>query len=180
MKRLILILFLCALTSGVHAQQTVIVQRPGILTDLTEAAGALVSLPFALAEGVVAGTAEAVGSLIHGSTHVIVTPSPIGPTAQAMPPVQVVQPRIVTPATPVVVMPSSTVVVSRISTEAIPQSSAMTTITTTYQNGTAVSVTRPASSYELGPAVVIPVAPEHRVGTSPFVNPYVAEAVISR
>jgi len=48
-----------------------------------------------------------------------------------------------------------------------------TTIVTNYGNGTSVTITRPASAYELGPNVVVPVDPAHRVGTSPFVNPYI-------
>ena len=76
-KKILAILVFCAVTSVVHAQQTVIVRRPGILTDLAEAAGAIAALPLVLAEGIVEGTAEAAGALLHGSTQVIVTPPPV-------------------------------------------------------------------------------------------------------
>ena len=76
MKKLVLTLAvgLMAFTAA-HAQQTVIVQRPGIITDIATATGTILSLPFAFAEGVVVGTVEAAGSLIHGSTEIVVTPS---------------------------------------------------------------------------------------------------------
>jgi hypothetical protein len=48
-----------------------------------------------------------------------------------------------------------------------------TTITTNYGNGTSVTVTRSAGGFELGSGTVYPVPPERRVGTSPFVNPYI-------
>ena len=76
MKKTLFALTLCIMIcTGVHAQQTVIVQHPGIITDITTATGTILSLPFAFAEGVVVGTAEAVGSLLHGSTEVIVVQS---------------------------------------------------------------------------------------------------------
>ena len=182
-KTVIAILIICALATSVHAQQTVVVQRPGILTDLASAAGTLAALPLALAEGVVVGTAEAAGSLIHGSTQVIVTPAPVvaAPTVVAPAPV-VVQPQVqVVTSVPVVTPPvvtapvvtAPTVVVGQSAVVAAPAVRPMTTITTTHRDGTTVSVTRPASGYELGGTVLVPVAPEHRVGSSPFVNPYV-------
>ena len=76
MKKTLFALTLCIMIcTCVHAQQTVIVQRPGIIADITTATGMILSLPFAFAEGIVAGTAEAAGSLIHGSTEVIVVQS---------------------------------------------------------------------------------------------------------
>ena len=76
MKKTLFALTLCIMIcTGVHAQQTVIVQHPGIITDITTATGTILSLPFAFAEGIVVGTAEAVGSLLHGSTEVIVVQS---------------------------------------------------------------------------------------------------------
>lgn len=174
-KTFITILVFCALATTIHAQQTVVVRRPGILTDLASAAGTLAALPLALAEGVVVGTAEAAGSLIHGSTQVIVTPVPavVAPAPVVIQPqVQVVTTVPVAPA-PVVVAPASPVVVGRSAVVSAPAVCPMTTITTTHRDGTTVSVTRPASGYELGGTVLVPVAPEHRVGSSPFVNPYV-------
>ena len=136
MKKILLSLLLGLLAfTAVHAQQTVVIQHPGILTDLATAAGAIVTMPLAAVEGIVIGTTEAAGSLIHGSTQIVVTP-----------------PAIVTspPAT-------------------IPT----TTIITTHGDGTVTTVTRQASAYELGPVVLMPVDPTHRVGPSPHVNPYV-------
>lgn len=146
MKKLILSIAigLIAVTS-VHAQQAVVIEHPGVLSDLASAAGALVALPLAAVEGIVVGTAEAAGSLVHGSTTVIVTP----PAARVPAPV-VVESAVVAPA----VVPS-------------------TTIITTYSDGTVTTVTRRASAYELGSAILTPVDPSHRVGPSPHANPYV-------
>jgi len=143
MKKMLFALTLCIMIcTCVHAQQTVIVQRPGIFTELASAAGTIVSFPFAVVEGVVVGTAEAVGSVFHSSTEVIVVPS----TTPVPAPVVV--------ATPHPVQPS-------------------TTITTRYADGSVVQVTRQTSAYELGPVVLTPVDPNHRVGASPNANPYV-------
>lgn len=155
MKKLMLS-FLGLLTfNAVHAQQTVVVQHPSILTDLASAAGAIVSLPLAAVEGIVVGTVEAAGSLIHGSTQIIVAPpartAPV-PIIVAPAPVMVTSPLIVTPA-PV----------------AVPT----TTVVTTHSDGTVTTVTRQASAYELGPVILTPVDPLHRVGPSPHVNPYI-------
>ena len=93
MKKLTLALLLGFLViSTLHAQQAVVIERPGVLTDLASAAGAIVALPLAAVEGIVVGTVEAAGSLIHGSTQIIVAPP-----ARAVP-----APTIVAPA-PVVV-----------------------------------------------------------------------------
>lgn len=143
MKKMLLALTLCIMICTViHAQQTVIVQRPGIFTELASAAGTIVSFPFAVVEGVVVGTAEAVGSVFHGSTEVIVVPS----TTPVSVPMVVASPQPVQPST---------------------------TIITTHGDGTIMTVTRQASAYELGPVILTPVDPNHRVGASPHVNPYV-------
>ena len=154
MKKKILTLLLGLLTlTTVHAQHTtVVIQRPGILTDL---ATALVGVPANAATGIVVGTVEAAGSLIHGSTEIVVVPParPVSP------------PMVVTPA-PVMATPPATVTLA-------PAAIPTTTIVTTHGNGTVTTVTRQASAYELGPIVLTPVDPTHRVGSSPFVNPYV-------
>ena len=143
MKKMLFALTLCIMIcTCVHAQQTVIVQRPGIIADITTATGMILSLPFAFSEGVVVGTAEAVGSMLHGSTEVIVVPS----TTPVPAPVVVVKPQPIQPST---------------------------TITTRYADGSVVQVTRQTSAYELGPVVLTPVDPNHRVGASPNANPYV-------
>ena len=78
MKKLTLALLLGFLViSTLHAQQAVVIERPGVLTDLASAAGAIVALPLAAVEGIVVGTVEAAGSLIHGSTQIIVAPAPV-------------------------------------------------------------------------------------------------------
>lgn len=178
MKKLFFaILAFCAVLSTVHAQQTIVIRRPGILTDLAEAAGAIATLPLAVAEGVMIGTAEAAGSILHGSTRVVVTPAPVvmpAPLVVSTPAVVqvpvVVQPRAIVSA-PVVTAPASSVTVT--TSAAAAPAAPMTTITTVYRDGRTVSVTREASAYELGGAVIAPVLPEHRVGSSPFVNPYI-------
>ena len=157
MKKLSLALVLGILVFiPAHAQQTVIVQRPGILTDLASAVGAIFALPIVAVEGIVVGTAEAAGSLVHGSTTVIVAPS-----AKSVP-----TPTVIAPAPPIVASPSVMVAPS---SAVIPT----TTIVTTHSDGTVTTVTRQASTYELGPNIVVPVDPAHRVGSSPFANPYV-------
>ena len=143
MKKMLLALTLCIMIcTAVHAQQTIIVQRPGIFTDIATATGTILSLPFAFAEGIVVGSAEAVGSILHGSAEVIVVPS----TTPVSAPVVVASPHPVQPST---------------------------TIITTHGDGTITTVTRQASAYELGPVILTPVDPNHRVGASPHVNPYV-------
>ena len=59
MKKLTLILTLAICATFAHAQTTVVVQRPGLLTDLAGVAGALVAAPVIAAEGIVTGAAEA-------------------------------------------------------------------------------------------------------------------------
>ena len=132
--------------TAVHAQQSVVIERPGVLTDLASATVAIISLPLAAIEGVVVGAAEAASSLVHGSTQIVI----------AVPAVCVSTPVVVEPAVVVapVIVPSTTVI-------------------TTYGDGTVTTVTRQASAYELGPVIVTPVDPTHRVGTSPYANPYV-------
>ena len=157
MKKLFLALFLGILAIiPVHAQQTVIVQRPGIFTDLANATGAIVALPLAVVEGIVVGTTEAAGSLLHDSTQVIVT----------VPAKPVPTPTVIVPAPPIVASPP---VVVAPSPAVIPT----TTIVTTHSDGMVTTVTRQTSSYELGPVTLTPVAPTRRVGSSPHVNPYI-------
>ena len=169
MKKLLLsILGLMTLTA-VHAQQTVVIERPGIFTDLAHAATALVTLPVAAAAGIVEGTVEAVRDTVTGSTTVITTPAPVVVQPQIVVPAPVVAPAPVVVA-PRVVTPAPVVVTPRV---AAPAAVPSTTVITRYGDGSVTTVTRQASAYELGPNVVIPVDPTHRVGTSPHVNPYV-------
>ena len=155
MKKIILTLIIGLLAfTAAHAQQTVVIQRPGIFTDLASATGAIIALPLAAVEGIVVGTAEAAGSLIHGSTQIVITPP-----AKPVPGLSVCVPAP-GPSAPVVVPHAPA---------AIPT----TTIVTTHSDGTVTTVTRQASAYELGPVVLTPVDPNHRVGASPHVNPYV-------
>ena len=152
LKKISLALFLAILAFiPIHAQQTVVIERPGVLSDLASAVSAIVALPIVAVEGIVVGTAEATGSLLHGSTTVIVAPST----------------RPVPAPSAVIPVPVSTAV--KTAPAAIPT----TTIVTTHSDGTVTTVTRRASAYELGPNIVVPVDPAHRVGSSPFANPYV-------
>ena len=157
MKKLFFALFLGILAIiPVHAQQTVIVHRPGIFSDLANVTGAIVALPLAIVEGIVVGTTETAGSLLHGSTQVIVT----------VPAKPVPMPTVIVPAPPIVVSPPVMVAPS---SSVIPT----TMIVTTHSDGTVTTVTRQASAYEHGPVILTPVNPTHRVGSSPHVNPYV-------
>ena len=128
--------------TSVCAQETVVIQRPGIFTDIATATGVVLSLPFSIAEGVVVGAVEATGSLFQGSTEVIVVPK----TKPVSVPVIVANPQPVQPST---------------------------TIITAHEDGTITTVTRKASAYELGPVILTPVSPSHRVGAGLHVNPYV-------
>ncbi len=143
MKKTILTLTvgLLAITAA-HAQQTVVIQQPGVFTDLASATGALISLPLAAIEGVVVGAAEAASSLVHGSPQIVIT-------------------------TPAVRVPAPVI------TPHVPATIPTMTIVTMHGDGTVTTVTRQASVYELGPVLVAPVDPNHRVGASPHVNPYV-------
>ena len=143
MKKLSTTLIFGILTlTSVYAQETVVIQRPGIFTDIATATGVVLSLPFSIAEGVVVGAVEATGSLFQGSTEVIVVPK----TKPVSVPVIVANPQPVQPST---------------------------TIITAHEDGTITTVTRKASAYELGPVILTPVSPSHRVGTGLHVNPYV-------
>ena len=156
MKKLILTLAIgLVAVTAVHAQQVVVIERPGILSDLASATGAIISLPLAAIEGVAVGATEAAGSLIHGSTQIVVTPP-----ANPIPGTTVCVPTPLAPPVPVIVPRAPAVIPS-------------TTIVTTHSDGTITTVTRQASAYELGPVIGTPVDPTHRVGTSPHVNPYV-------
>ena len=153
MKKTLLTLLLGLLTfTAVHAQHTVVIERPGILTDL---ATALVGVPATAVTGIVVGTVEAAGSMFHGSTEIIV-----------MPPAMPISPPMVVTPTPVMATPPVAVTLA-------PAAIPTTTIVTTHGDGSVTTVTRQASAYELGSVVLTPVDPAHRVGSSPYVNPYV-------
>ena len=177
MKKIIFsILGLMTLTA-VHAQQTVVVERPGIFTDLANAATALVTLPAAAVTGIVVGTVEGVRDVVTGSTTVIAAPSPVvvAPrTVIAAPSPVVAAPQTVIAAPSPVVAAPQTVIAAPAPVVVAPRAVVpSTTIITRYGDGSVTSVTRQASAYELGPNIVVPVDPAHRVGTSPHVNPYV-------
>ncbi len=59
MKKFILTLAICLMAVTAAHAQTVVIQRPGIFTDLASATGAIIALPLAAVEGIVIGTAEA-------------------------------------------------------------------------------------------------------------------------
>ena len=156
MKKLTLALTISFLViSSLHAQQTVVIERPGVFTDLASAASAIIALPLAAVEGIVVGTVEAAGSLLQGSTQIVVATS-----ARAVPAPIIIAPPPVMAAPPAVVTSA-------------PAFIPTTTIVTTHSDGSITTVTRHASTYELGPVVLSPVDPTHRVGTSPLVNPYI-------
>lgn len=99
MKKLSIVLLFSILTlTAVYAQETVVIQRPGIFTDIASATGVIISLPFSIAEGVVVGAVEATGSLFQGSTEVIVVPR----TTSVSVPVVVAQPQPVQPSTTII------------------------------------------------------------------------------
>ena len=159
-KTFLAFLIVCAMMSTVHAQQTVIVQKtPGLLESLVDATIAIASAPVVFGTAIVTGVGEVFAPAITGSTRVTYINQPPVVTAP-----------VVAPA-PVVVAPPI------ISEECYrtPYTSTTTISTQTVSPSGTVTVqtyTRPISAYETG----IPLAPvpiEHRVGTSPVVNPYV-------
>jgi len=104
-KKILALLTVCALmaTASVHAQTTVVVKRPGLLSGLVDTAEALLLLPLAVAEGVVVGTAEAADAILNGTTTVYTT-TPA--TVYASPAPVVVSPAPVVAPAPVVVTPA--------------------------------------------------------------------------
>lgn len=116
-KKILALLTVCALmaTASVHAQTTVVVKRPGLLSGLVDTAEALLLLPLAVAEGVVVGTAEAADAVLNGTTTVYTT-APA--TVYASPAPVVVTPAPVAAPAPVVVAPApvQTTTVSRTTT----------------------------------------------------------------
>ena len=162
MKKIILTLTIGLLgITSVHAQQTVIVQKtPGLLEGLVDAAVAVVTSPVVFGAAIVSGVEEVFAPAIVGTTRIAVIPQPV--------PVVIPAPAVIAqPPPPAVVTPVPAVVPH--APAAIPT----TTIITTHGDGTVTTVTRQASSYELGPVILTPVDPAHRVGPGPLVNPYV-------
>lgn len=168
MKKMILtILGLMAFTT-IHAQSVVVVkQEPCFLGGVVDAVISIAAAPFYLGAGILEGTAESLTRTTASQTKVVVV-QPGQPTVlpHAAPAPVIVPPPVVT------VSPSPVVVVPAPAPK--PVVAPTTTITTRYDDGSVVQVTRQASAYELGPGkVMVPVDPDHRVGSSPFVNPYV-------
>ena len=167
MKKILLSIIGLMTFATVHAQQTVVIERPGIFTDLANAATALVVMPAAAATGIVAGTVEAFKDVVTGSTTVVTTPAPV-----------VVAPRVVVPPAPAVVAPAPVIVAPPIISPECYRTPHVSTTTITTQtvspsgSVTVQSYTRPISAYEIG-VPIAPVPVEHRVGTSPCVNPYI-------
>ena len=195
MKKLFFSILAAMTFATVHAQQTVVIERPGIFTDLAHAATALVMLPAAAATGFVEGTVEAVRDVVTGSTTVITAPAPVVVAPRPQVVVAPPAPVVVTPApvvtpTPVVVAPAPVVVAPPVVAPApvvvappiispdcyrTPHVSTTTITTQTVSPSGSVTVqsyTRPISAYEMG-VPLAPVPVEHRVGTSPYVNPYI-------
>lgn len=151
MKKILAILTVCMLmtTIAVHAQSTVVVRRPGLLTDLIGVTGALLTLPIAVAEGVALGVAETADALLTGTETVYYTaPAPVytapAPVVVAPAPV-VVAPAVVNPA-PVYVAPAPVVVA--------PPVVQTTTVTRTVTT-TRTTVTRPAYDVVVPPRRVV-------------------------
>ena len=180
MKKLVLSILGLMTFATVHAQQTVVIERPGIFTDLANAATALVVMPAAAATGIVAGTIEAFKDVVTGSTTVITTPAPVVAAPRVVVPSvpAVVAPAPVVVPPPAVVAPAPVVVAPPIVSPECYRTPHVSTTTITTQTVspsgivTVQSYTRPISAYEIG-VPVAPVPVEHRVGTSPYVNPYI-------
>ena len=125
-KKILAFLTVCALmtTASVHAQTTVVVKRPGLLSGLVDTAEALLLLPLAVAEGVVVGTAEAADAVLNGTTTVYTTPA----TVYASPAPVVVTPAPVVAPAPVVVTPAPVVVPAPVQTTTVTRTTSVTTV----------------------------------------------------
>ena len=164
-KKILALLTVCALmaTASVHAQTTVVVKRPGLLSGLVDTAEALLLLPLAVAEGVVVGTAEAADAVLNGTTTVYTTaPATVyaSPAPVVVTPAPVVAPApvVVTPApviapAPIVVTPAPVVAPAPVVVAPAPVQTTTVTRTTTV-----TTVVRP--SYEV-------VVPHRRVVVAP-------------
>ena len=80
-KTILAIVAACALITTARAQAPVVVYQSNPLTDIAETVGALVALPLilpiAVAEGVVAGTAEAADALLNPPVETVVVTQPV-------------------------------------------------------------------------------------------------------
>ena len=179
MKKILLTILGLMAFATAHAQQAVIVQKtPGLLEGIVDAAVAVVTAPVVFGSAIVSGMEEVFAPAVVGRTHVTVLPQPAVVVSPAPAPPVIAPPTIVGPSPPVVV-PAPPVVVAppAMSPECChnPHVSTTTITTQTVSPGGAVTIqryTRPISAYELGvPSVPVPI--EHRVGTAPYVNPYV-------
>ena len=158
MKKILLAILGLTVFATAHAQQTVIVQKtPGLLEGIVDAAVAVATAPVVFGTAIVSGVEEVFAPAVVGRTHVTVLPQP-AVVVSPVPPPAVIAPQVVSPE----------------SCRA-PHVSTTTITTQTVSPGGAIMVqsyTRPISAYEMGiPSVPVPI--EHRVGTAPYVNPYV-------
>ena len=172
MKKILLAILGLTVFATAHAQQTVIVQKtPGLLEGIVDAAVAVATAPVVFGTAIVSGVEEVFAPAVVGRTHVTILPQPAVVVSPVPPPAVIAPPAVVAPVPPVVVAPQ---VVSPECCRA-PHVSTTTITTQTVSPGGAVTIqsyTRPISAYELGvPSVPVPI--EHRVGTAPYVNPYV-------
>ena len=126
-KKILALLTVCALmaTASVHAQTTVVVKRPGLLSGLVDTAEALLLLPLAVAEGVVVGTAEAADAVLNGTTTVYTT-APA--TVYASPAPVVVTPAPVVAPAPIVVTPAPVVAPAPVQTTTVTRTTTVTTV----------------------------------------------------
>ena len=169
MKKTIISLFVfIALSVNSFAQQTVVIQQPGILTDAATA----ISAPLIVAGGIIEGVLSGIGDIVHGRTTVITNAPPVIPP-----------PPVAHPGTVVVTSPPVSYVPSVVTKQVVSPAGTVTTVTnggvtsvntTQVVSGTVVNTqyVRGASVLDTGIAPV-PVPLEHRVGTSVYVNPYV-------
>jgi len=172
MKKLILTLTIGLMAfSTVHAQTVIVQKTPGLLEGIVDAVVAVTTAPVVFGTAIVSGVEEVFTPAVVGRTHVTVLPQPAVVVSPAPPPAVIAPHAIVAPVHPVVVAPPV------LSPECChnPHVSTTTITTQTVSPGGAVTVqsyTRPISAYELGvPSVPVPI--EHRVGTAPYVNPYI-------
>ncbi len=179
MKKIIFSILGLMTFATVHAQQTVIVQKtPGLLEGIVDAAVAVVTAPVVFGAAVVSGVEEVFAPAVVGTTRITTIPQYPMPIVATPAPVVTVPPAPVVVMPPAVAAPAPVVVAPPIVSPGCYRTPHVSTTTITTQtvspsgSVTVQSYTRPISAYETG----VPIAPvpiEHRVGTSPYVNPYI-------
>ena len=181
------------------AASTVIVQRtPGLIESIVDAAAAIVTAPVVFGSAVVSGVEEVFAPAVYGTTRTTTIVPGYGTPIVPVPPVVPAAPIVTAPVAPVVpaapvvttpVVPAAPVVTTPAVVAPtvvspgygygygyVPSVSTTTISRQTVSPAGAVTVqsyVRPSTAFEISGVPSIPVPIERRVGTAPYVNPYI-------